>query len=91
MLQKSNKYAIIEEKVKTFRKEAMVTKKDLIQEFRSIKHDNFELLWQRLNGGESPEKAFYFLNIKTYSLKYWTKKRLVALILCLNNYIKYEI
>ena len=68
----------------------MPTKKDLINEFREIKHNNFELLWERVNGQENSEKAVYFLTLETYKLKYWTKLKLTGLICSLNNYIKYN-
>lgn len=68
----------------------MTTKKELIAEYRQIKHDNFELLWSRMNGSDNAEKAFYFLNLKTYNLKYWTKLKIYSLIVNLKNYIKFN-
>lgn len=68
----------------------MPTKKELIKEFREIKHNNFELLWSRIDGQENSEKAVYFLSLETYKLKYWTKLRLLGLIMSLKNYIKYN-
>lgn len=66
-------------------------KEELIQEYKSIKHQNFDVLFERLDGSENSEKAFYFLNLKSYSLKYWSKLRLVSLITNLKKYIEYNV
>lgn len=59
------------------------TKKELIQTFKKIRSDNFELLFNKL----PDDNAFYYLNIKLYTLKNWTKLRIKALIFNLTIYI----
>ena len=59
------------------------TKKELIHTFKKIRSDNFELLFNKL----PDDNAFYYLNIKLYTLKNWTKMRIKALIFNLTIYV----